>query len=53
MMNEYFSFLDRLRASGTVNMFGAAPVLQEFFDLSRADARKILLEWMKQFGEER
>ena len=48
-METYFFFLNRLRDSGSVNMFGAAPVLQEVFDVDRKEAQRILLEWMKQF----
>jgi hypothetical protein len=33
-------------------MFGAAPYLEDRFDLSRQEARKILIEWMEQYGVE-
>jgi hypothetical protein len=46
-----FAFLDSVRETGAINMFGAAPYLQEAFDLSRREAKDILLEWMKTFGE--
>ena len=42
-----FIFLNNLRESGVTNMFGAAPFLQEEFDLSRQEAREILAEWME------
>ena len=48
---EYFIYLDVLRESGVINMFGAAPYLQDEFDLDRAEARKILVEWVETFGE--
>jgi hypothetical protein len=51
-MNEYYEYLDFLRASGVTNMFGAAPYLEDRFDLSRQEARKILIEWMEHFGVE-
>jgi hypothetical protein len=53
MMNkeEYFVYLDGIRDSGIVNMFGAAPYLQDAFGLSRYDAKDILLEWMDTFAE--
>jgi hypothetical protein len=47
---EFFDYLDTLRETGVVNMFGAAPVLQEAFDMTRADARAILKEWMENYG---
>lgn len=46
-----FAFLDSVRETGAINMFGAAPVLQEVFGLDRREAKDILLEWMKTFGE--
>ena len=51
-MNEYYEYLDFLRESGVTNMFGAAPYLEDRFDLSRQEARKILIEWMEQYGVE-
>ena len=50
-MSEYFEFLDSLRDSGEINMFGAPRVLQEMFDLSKWEARDIVAAWMKQFGK--
>ena len=49
-MKDIFDFLDDLRESGDINMFGAGPVLQEVFDLSRNEARAVLSDWMKQFS---
>jgi hypothetical protein len=46
---EYFDYLEVLRDSGVTNMFGAAPYLQEAFDLTKSEARAILLEWMQQY----
>jgi hypothetical protein len=48
---EMFQFLDELRESGEVNMFGAAPYLQEAFLIDRREARKVLTEWMETFEE--
>jgi len=45
----YLTYLDRLRESGVTNMFGAAPYLVERFNVSRNDAREILMHWMKTF----
>ena len=50
-MSEYFEFLDDLRESGEVNMFGAPRVLQDMFGVGRYEARDIVAEWMKQFGK--
>jgi len=48
--NEYFEFLDGLRESGLVNMFGASSVLEQNFpELNKDKATKILIKWMKQF----
>ena len=48
---KYDRFLTALRDSGEVNMFGAGVYLQHEFDLSKRDARDILAQWMKSFGE--
>ena len=50
-VTEYFRYLDTLRDSGVTNMFGAAPFLQEAFDLDKAEAKKYLMGWMKYFTE--
>jgi len=47
--NEYYEYLDALRESGVVNMFGAGAYLQEQFGLSRSEARNIVLAWMEQY----
>lgn len=53
MQNEkYFLFLDEVRASGKVNMWGAAPILRDKFkSLSREKATELLGEWMTTFSE--
>lgn len=47
----YFLFLDQVRESGKINMFGGAAVLREVFNLSKAESREILFEWMDTFGK--
>lgn len=48
--NKYWIFLEELRRSGATNMFGAAPYLMaNFGELSRAEARKILADWMHNY----
>ena len=51
LKQEIFEFLDSLRMSGEVNMFGAGPYVEEWFGLSRKEAREYVTEWMKTFSE--
>ena len=46
---KYIDYLNALRESGTTNMFGAGDYLMDTFDLQKAEARKILSNWMKNF----
>lgn len=46
-----FLFLDDVRNSGKINMFGAAPYIQEVFGVKRHEAKDLLTEWMRTFGE--
>jgi hypothetical protein len=46
---RYFAYLNALRESGEINMFGAAPYLAGAFSLSNSQARDILLKWMESF----
>lgn len=46
-----FLFLDDVRNSGKINMFGAAPYIQEVFGVKRHEAKELLMEWMRTFGE--
>ena len=48
---DVFMFLDDLRESGATNMFGAAPYIEEAFDVNRKDARALLLEWMSTYSD--
>lgn len=45
-----FEFLDNLRESGAINMFGAGPYVQDTFGLDRREARDLVLEWMETFS---
>tara|TARA_R110000824_G_C14987294_1_gene654833 strand:+ start:508 stop:684 length:177 start_codon:yes stop_codon:yes gene_type:complete len=48
----YFEFLNELRESGTTNMFGAGPHLEnEFPELNRQEAKEVVLEWMESFDK--
>jgi len=47
----YFKFLDALRESGATNMLGAGPYIMKAFEIPEGDARKILMAWMRTFGD--
>lgn len=52
MIKEHvFDFLDNLRASGTINMFGAGHYVQDVFGCDRFEARDLVIEWMETFSE--
>ena len=46
---EQIDFLNELRESGLINMFGAAKELRAEYDLDKHTARDILKQWMDQF----
>ncbi len=49
---EYFKYLDDLRASGEINMFGATSyLLEEFPDLDKWTGKKIVITWMQTFSD--
>jgi len=49
---EHLDFLDDLRESGATNMFGARPFVEEQFpELERGQASKVVVYWMGSFGE--
>lgn len=45
---SYYFYLDMLRDSGRINMYGAAPYLAKEFAISKYEARDVLAEWMKE-----
>ena len=49
---EVLTFLNSLRESGQINMFGAAPYIEDTFEVERAEAVRLLTLWMKNFNEE-
>lgn len=49
-MCNYFEYLDYLRSSGEVNMFGAAPNLASEYGLNLKEARSVLKQWQDTFG---
>ena len=48
----YFSFLDSLRESGSINMFGAPKVLQEACGLSKGESIDVFTAWAENFSKE-
>ena len=38
---EHAVFLEEIRVSGKMNMFGVAPILAQTFDISKREAREI------------
>ena len=49
MKQVYWDYLESLRKSGVTNMFGAAQFLEDQFELSRQEAKKVLLDWMQSY----
>lgn len=43
-------FLDFLRSTGTVNMFGAVPFVQKAFGITKQEARALTFKWMETFS---
>ena len=52
LRTETFRFLDELRESGKTNMFGATRYIVKAMEVSKADARALLVDWMANFGKE-
>ena len=50
--NKYWIFLENLRKSGSVNMFGAVPYIMAEFHVSRQRATEILTTWMSNYNRE-
>jgi len=51
IQGEVNLFLDALRESGAVNMWGASPYVEEAFDVSRREAKALTSEWMRTFSD--
>ena len=51
LKEEIFAFLDEVRLSGLINMYGAAPYVEECYNVSITEARSLLREWMETFSE--
>ena len=48
--NKYWIYLEMLRRTGVTNMYGAAPYLEDEFHIDSNEARKILVDWMKNYN---
>ena len=53
MQEKINVFLNDLRESGEINMFGAAPYIAEVFGVNKQEARQYLQNWMENFGEDK
>ena len=49
-VREMFIYLDDLREGGTVNMFGAYPLLAKTFSIERSVAKKVWSQWAKSYA---
>jgi len=49
---KVMEYLNDLRDSGVTNMHGAAPFIEDHFDIDIKESRRILSLWMKNFNEE-
>lgn len=47
---DIFYYLNGLRDSGIVNMFGATPFIVREYGISKQEAKKHLAQWMKVFN---
>ena len=48
-LQKYFLYLNKLRDSGKVNMFGAIPHIMNQFNLDKKTATDIWSKWIDQF----
>ena len=48
---KVFLYLDGLRESGKINMFGATPVIEDVFGVSRSIAKELLGKWMATYDQ--
>ena len=49
---EISDYLDFLRTTGDVNMFGSVPYIQAVFGVDKAEAKAALKQWMDDFKEQ-
>lgn len=48
---HFYRFLESVRQSGKINMWGASLVLEDVFELSRSDASTVLTNWIHNYNE--
>ena len=48
---QYFRYLNRLRAAGRTNMYGAVPYLMRAFGLERGPAFEVICRWVDAFDK--
>lgn len=51
-LGHMFRWLDDLRDSGRINMYGAPPLLAQAFDLEKRVAKDVWLGWTQTFDGE-
>ena len=49
MQEKVNVYLNTLRKSGSINMFGAAPFISETFGVTKQEAQNYLKNWMESF----
>ena len=47
-----FSYLEKLRDSGVINMMGASSYIEEEFELDNKTSKHLLISWIKTFKHE-
>ena len=52
IQRKEFIYLNRLRESGATNMYGAAPYLEMEYDMTRREAKQVLMDWMQWVEQE-
>lgn len=50
-LDKYFAYLEELRDSGEINMWGASPYLEKEFGLNRREAKDVFLAWIRTFNK--
>ena len=51
MQGKINVYLDAVRESGSINMFGAAPYVAETFGVTKKEAQQYLKNWMETFAQ--
>jgi len=50
-LSTYFAYLEDLRDSGEINMWGASQYLESEFGLNRRESKDVFLTWIKTFNK--